>query len=667
MQNTNQNKSYNKKEAIIKFWMLFLSIFILIFSGTVLAIPNLINLQGRLTDTSGVALTGYHNLTFKIYNQSSNGALLWNETQSNVYTSSGLFNVMMGSNQSLNLSFESDYYLGITVDTDSEMSPRIRWVSNPYSFYAKRAENLTSVADNEIHIGNFSFTKIFVAKSSGNVGIGKLTPSVKLDVDGTINASELNITGITLGGERRTTWANVLSSGGNANFSLLNVSGQTLLATGSGNVGIGTTSPSAKLEVVGPAIIGGGLNASNLNVTGFSITDDSLVTLSDGSKKKIKDVKAMEEVMTLDEKTGKLVARKVNALLDHGIKPIYQMTTEDGRAINTTAEHPYLVKSHKLPDKIFKDSDGVRTLSGNAFFNPLSPERILQSNLRDKEMYVVSFSCGDILLASSVLSANLSRGINSISPLIKEKIFINSSLEKCENVSILSTLLPISKNKYSGEVNSNLLRTAFNSKTNNGLPRIKSAENIVLASTMSNIPSHSLRSLLAIAKLTSSANSFTCPSVAFDLETIDSISLILSNLSLKNLENISCQSTSEILLNSSLISSGISTFNSAILTSPKDNNENAYLNVSEDYTQWIEVRYLKEGDEIAVPNYETGRIKWEKIKSIKPLPPQHVYDLAIEDTRNFIANDIVAHNTYLATSSGNVGIGTTSPSHTLNV
>ena len=60
-------------------------------------------------------------------------------------------------------------------------------------------------------------------------------------------------------------------------------------------------------------------------------------------------------------------------------------------------------------------------------------------------------------------------------------------------------------------------------------------------------------------------------------------------------------------------------------------------------------------------NYEGCGIKWKKIALIKQLEPQHVYDLSIEGTRNFIANDIIAHNTYLATSSGNVGIGTTSP------
>jgi len=117
---------------------------------------------------------------------------------------------------------------------------------------------------------------------------------------------------------------------------------QSSLLNKDGNVGIGTTGPQNRLEVVGAATLAGGVNASSLNVTGFSITDDSLVTLSDGSRKKIKDVKAGEIVLTLDESTGKLVPRKVNALLDHGVQPIYEMATEDGRAINTTAEHPYL-------------------------------------------------------------------------------------------------------------------------------------------------------------------------------------------------------------------------------------------------------------------------------------------------------------------------------------
>jgi len=195
--------------------------------------------------------------------------------------------------------------------------------------------------------------------STGGIGIGILFRAVNNDSE-LVNVSFINA---SLVNARNGSEASALSFYTRAANGLLTpklilngsdvfiganaATGGAITVLNSGSVGIGTTGPQNKLEVIGAATFAGGVNASSLNVTGFSITDDSLVTLSDGSKKKIKDIAAGEEVLTLDEKTGKLVPRKVNALLDHGIKPIYEMATEDGRAINTTAEHPYFVRIYK--------------------------------------------------------------------------------------------------------------------------------------------------------------------------------------------------------------------------------------------------------------------------------------------------------------------------------
>ncbi|MCS4541756.1 MAG: hypothetical protein HY929_05485 [Euryarchaeota archaeon] len=112
------------------------------------------------------------------------------------------------------------------------------------------------------------------------------------------------------------------------------------------------------------------------------------------------------------------------------------------------------------------------------------------------------------------------------------------------------------------------------------------------------------------------------------------------------------------------------------------NNDNEVFKFIENQSlinaKWLKVSELKVGDEIAIPDYErcnigeswkvkgksgveggelegassfqllpsSSCIKWAKIVSIKVHEPQQVYDLEIENTHNFIANDIIAHNTF---------------------
>jgi len=98
--------------------------------------------QGRLADKSGAPLTQTVNIIFRLYSVASGGSPLWEEqwTGSNsVQVSDGLFNVMLGSLAPIAQSVitgNSNLFLGITVGTDSEMSPRVQLGSVPFATQA---------------------------------------------------------------------------------------------------------------------------------------------------------------------------------------------------------------------------------------------------------------------------------------------------------------------------------------------------------------------------------------------------------------------------------------------------------------------------------------------------------------------------------------------------
>ena len=59
---------------------------------------------------------------------------------------------------------------------------------------------------------------------------------------------------------------------------------------------------------------------------------------------------------------------------------------------------------------------------------------------------------------------------------------------------------------------------------------------------------------------------------------------------------------------------------------------------------------------VSLSNHED--ITFERIVSIEYDGIEQVYDIAVSGTHNFVANGIIAHNTYIG---GNLGLGTTSP------
>lgn len=99
---------------------------------------SVISYQGRLADSNGNPLTGEYDLEFRIYEEQVGGEPLWRESQP-VSVSDGLFSVMLGNiDDTLAEATEGhdELYLGIKVDDDSEMEPRVQLGSVPFSMQA---------------------------------------------------------------------------------------------------------------------------------------------------------------------------------------------------------------------------------------------------------------------------------------------------------------------------------------------------------------------------------------------------------------------------------------------------------------------------------------------------------------------------------------------------
>jgi len=119
----------------------------LLFSSLAQAqIPRTISYQGYLTSANGAATNSAGlSMLFNIYSGPTGGAALHSETQS-VTVSNGIFNVMLGTTTALILPFDVPYYLGVTVGTDAEMSPRRPLAASPYAIRAASADTLAASA-----------------------------------------------------------------------------------------------------------------------------------------------------------------------------------------------------------------------------------------------------------------------------------------------------------------------------------------------------------------------------------------------------------------------------------------------------------------------------------------------------------------------------------------
>jgi len=242
---------------IVRSVLLISAICIAIFAaGSQAQVPQVMNFQGILTDDVGTVVEdGTYSITFKIYYGEVGGSEIWSETQL-VEVTKGIFSVYLGTVTALDLPFESDYWVGISVEGEAELSPRMRLATSPYSFTSKAV-----LGDN-------------VFPDSGNVGIHTDSPNYPLEIwGGTANQVGLFVHG------NDPDWTSIYVEAGNAGSRpgygyvrgplvahhyvdpggswRLSVGGdERISVTAAGRVGIGVTSPLEQFDVDGAINIG---------------------------------------------------------------------------------------------------------------------------------------------------------------------------------------------------------------------------------------------------------------------------------------------------------------------------------------------------------------------------------------------------------------------------
>ncbi|PIR40325.1 MAG: hypothetical protein COV33_00350, partial [Candidatus Zambryskibacteria bacterium CG10_big_fil_rev_8_21_14_0_10_34_34] len=460
----------------------------------------------------------------------------------------------------------------------------------------------------------------------------------------------------------------------------------------SGAVGIGTTSPYAKLSVVGPVVaeyfhatstnatstIAGGLNIGNGGLVydfstgrvgvattspafGFAVathcvTGDTRLrrrrrknNSKSGTKTnppnppypkgeteekyiydevQIKDIQEGDEIQSLDERTGKLVWSRVNKLMYMGEKEIYKITTASGKTIRTTSEHPYLV----LPKEIVKQKE--KELKTFAFIDASNiyygtKEAGWKIDFTKLKSYLVSrFSVSRIFYFGAIDESKVSDV-----KLQKELISLGYEL-------MLVTLKKFRNGKKKADTDS---------KMTFEMMKIKDEYNKAVVLTGDGDFFWVLDYLKGIKEkiwLIGMADR-----TAKELTKLFGPSFI----HLGNVRN-SIEKTGEKETDATFASvSGVPT-----------SYQNTPVFVKDGV--WTKVKGIKEGDEIAVadslavslennplnPHYlkgetgtKTGKAVWDKIVKIEKLPAEKVYDIEVEGTHNFVGNDIIAHNTYL--------------------